>query len=375
MDIFVQDKTNEVFQSGDRHRWNLENKRRSVHYLYKHNLKESELYFSLCSYALIPFDNVALNIEFEIVTKLSKRIKVVCDQNFNRLIFKNKRSTKAKHFLETLSKFNTNSYTWFSINHDHPFLKHPGVIENLLNECYQDKALNTGYIIPFSHWQELVNQIGFFSKNYMNTSGVVYKLIEERNNYYILECNKQVLDSNFIAPNWFLKEIFERIGPETPMRRIEDTSQYLKPNPLIVVVPKIELCRHIDGYNIKGSKDIPPLYIPDNFFTNNMRVQISGDSRSANADVWVTDKCQKFAFEDKDGADFPGQFSDIPYFWKDYVDLSNEQFDELYFKQDNKRESLYNNRSTDPFYLKSKILIIFRNIFLYLKFKIKQFIK
>lgn len=371
----MQDKTNDLYQGGDKRRWFLENKRRSVHPLYKHSSKESELYFTLCSYALIPFDNVALNIEFEINTELSQRIKGLCDQNFNCLNFKNKRSTKAEHFLETISKFKNNSYTWFSINHDHPFLKHPSVLQKLLNECCEDKTLPSRHIIPFSHWQEIANQIGFFSKNYMTLLGVTYKLIEERNNYYVLECNKKVLDSNFIAPNWFLKEIFKRIAPETPMRRLEDVSLYLADEPLTVVVPKIELCRHIDSYNVKGSKNIPPLYIPDNFFTHNMRVHFGGDSRPADIDVWVTDKCQRFAFENKDGADFPGHFSDLPYFWKDYVDINNIKFDELYFKHDNERMSLYNNRSTDPFYRRSKIFIIFKNSFLYLKYRIKQFIK
>ena len=150
----------------------------------------------------------------------------------------------------------------------------------------------------------------------MTNLGVTYKLIAERNNYYILESNKQVLNSDFIAPNWFLKEIFERIAPETPVRRLEDTPLYLENEPLTVALPKIELCRHIDSYNVKGSKTIPPLYILDNFFMQNMQVQVGGASRSAGIDIWVTNECQRFAFENKDGADFPGKFSDLPYFRK-----------------------------------------------------------
>lgn len=373
MDVYAQNKDNSVFIDGDKRRWELENKRRCVNPLYKHRLRSEELYFTLSSYSLLPFKKSIFCIDFEKRTEITGAIETIVRSKFNYLEPLRNRSRCALDFARNISEFDDDSFVWFTVNHDHPFIKKPSLVCDILSSCSEDPILiGNDYIIPFSHWQETYYQIGFKSPNFMHIPGLKYTLIKERDNYLILHCNMLTVDTNFIAPAHFLKKIISRVDPRLKFRRLEDTNLYLKQEPLIVVLPKQELCRHIDSYAFKTDTDIPPLYIPDRFFSNNMKVQVGGPQRKKDIDVWVSDQVSSFAYEKLDGADFPGNFSDVPYFFKDHVEMKEKDFEKLYNSQLSIIHSPYSKRSTQPFDKQYTLKVLLKNICKYFYSKVRR---
>ena len=122
----------------------------------------------------------------------------------------------------------------------------------------------------------------------------------------------------------------------------------------IQIVPKIELCRHYDGYQLLFF-DPPPLFIPPGFFENDIKIRFMMDGYNAN--FVNINPFEEYVFNGGN-ADLKILIEDLPLFWKERIKIIIKKKNNIIAK--NKNDLTYYKNLVNPW---NKIPIIL-NLFL-----------
>jgi hypothetical protein len=151
----------------------------------------------------------------------------------------------------------------------------------------------------------------------------------------MLHTGKLTSDGNFIKFHWdtvdslllmkagrFKKYWFNTDCGEDNIYRSDSLGwQYGLKIPGTVYSPTRELIRHYDGYSHVGKllgTIAPPLYVPQGFFTDDMRVRIGYPERK---EGWTNlySAAERLYSIDPHGAEARWCVEDIPLFWKNHI--------------------------------------------------------
>ena len=342
---------------------------------YKWQKKIDVVRYTLSSYASIPWDEVVVRFECEDKDD-EEHFESFCRELFPLAKIERNRSATAAQYCEALDALSTGDDAWifFSPNNDHPYLAKS---EDLL-KC-MDLAKKVAFENPqndvgllFSHFTESMldnyptdPQWGYFGFRFK-------KVIEENELAYVTKSNIAPLDSIQVFQLGFLKKIFHNTQNTGRVIRLEDTEFCSSPNHgVIQICPKLELCRHYDGYT-HLMRYVPPLFIPRGFFQKEIKIRYGYDSHK---DGWVN--VNPYANWLSQDVDLPIVFDDIPHFWRERIaeiDV-NPNFAEPI---DRMQLTFYNNFN-DPWHGNSRTRNLVRSFYIYVilqsKSKLRRFLR
>lgn len=219
---------------------------------------------------------------------------------------------------------------YFCCNHDHIFVdndvKHfKECVEEFKNQFSDEHAS-----LYFSHWQE---SNVLFSKSNCTL----------KNTYFHLTSNSvdsvQIITKKTYHHWWFSMEFPNKMFPRTDYFNGFIPTQYEKHQ----AVPYREFFRHFDGYShlsnftfqmkMLSTNICPPLFIPQGFFNNNIKLRIGFDENH-NDCININLKKPNYTVIDKSGTDLKCFVSEIPYFWQGKIENINinTEYNELEYK-------------------------------------------
>lgn len=354
-----------------------ERKIRESCFSYRFQSKLDTCKYVMASYSVLSWDDVIIRFECENAKDVEDFFNF-CSTLFPKAKIENKRSDTAEKYFNALSKIEEKENPWifFSPNNDHPFIAAENRFPHYLKiaETTEEKYPEHVVSIAYSHFTETVNTVSP-SKRLWGTYELIFpKIVYEDDLTYVLQMNKFYCDSIHIYRLNVLKKIFKLTKNKSRVIRQEETEFYLNREiKHIVVVPKAEVCRHYDGYFHRYcwgdmSKAPPPLFIPNGFFNNSIKIRYGYDDY---IEGMVNINPSKFPcrFVDGLGPDLNCLIEDLPMFWRNKI-AHIDECEELK-KIQLKRESLeYYKLLKDPWYSASSFenlnaaLLRFLNIFL-----------
>jgi hypothetical protein len=144
--------------------------------------------------------------------------------------------------------------------------------------------------------------------------------VEEHEDYFMTQwpynASIQIVNKNLLHYWWFEHEYGDAWMPRT------DTvggGEAISPE-TACILPYRELVRHFDGYSHNGI-DInacPPLFIPDGFFDNEIKILYCSDQRRKGY-VSVNPLKKNYSTVDRTGADLKCVLEDLPLFWRSRI--------------------------------------------------------
>lgn len=316
-DVYIEDAPLGVYLRGDRRRFNVDHKIRSSSDAYKYQTKFDITRYSLISYQGIDWKSVTIRIECQ--NSIHSSIYDELAAYFPRANIQRDRSDTAKKYYDSLNTLmlEDNAWIFFSPNNDHPLIGNANTLANVIQDA-DEAAVRTGAAIvsiPYSHYTECQN---FFKPSHheWGAYGNVFpKLLYETDYSYVISLNKMLLDSLHIYRFGDLKKIFGESKRGGRIIRPEDTEFYLKDTyKHVMVIPKVEFCRHYDGYMHIADK-VPPLFIPNGFFESKIKIRYGYDENIPEF-VNVNPMSSKFSYQHSSGADLKNLLTDFPSFWK-----------------------------------------------------------
>jgi hypothetical protein len=347
----------------------LEHNVRRVDSNYRFQRKIDVCKYTLASYATQDWEEVVIRFECENPTVSDDFNSYVKDLFPNALI-ENIRSDSRKKYLNALDllmKKNPESDPWvfFSPNNDHvmigndiPFNKYQQIAEKFELD-YPDSIVS----IQYSHFTESINRVSA-SKALWGTYGkVLPKILYEDGDVYVTKINRLYCDSLQIFRLSKLIIFFEKSLNDGRVIRLEDTESYLsKEYTHIWIVPKVEICRHYDGYfhtNVWPSfKKAPsPLFIPDGFFEGDIKISY-GKKDYRRGWVNINPLSNNLIYYDKSGTDINCKLNDIPEFWKRRVSKTDMSLD-LDHTEVEKKVILHDSILWDPWGRSASLNLIF----------------
>lgn len=282
--------------------------------LYKWQDKIDVVKYTLASYAEIEWDKVVIRFECEDKAE-TESFEKYCRNLFPDAVIETHRSATAKEYLSALTRLNVDEEAWifFSPNNDHPYLANPVLLRQYVDDLdkFSNEKPGEEFGLLYSHFTEsmLDNFMtdplwGHFAFNFK-------KVIYENERLYVAKTNKAALSSCYLFKLKYLKKIFSATSNIGRVIRLEDTEFYLSRNFLFTaVIPKVELCRHYDGYYPLVDK-VPPLFIPPGFFESEIKIRYGYETR---LEGWVSlNPSEVFPCKN---VDLPILLEDIPFFWK-----------------------------------------------------------
>ncbi len=329
--------------------------------LYKWQRKIDVVRYTLTSYASIPWDKVVIRFVCEDKDE-EKSFENFCRDLFPKAKIERKRSALAAEYLEALGDLSVTDDAWvfFSPNNDHPYLARPDDLMqciNLANRIAIEHPANDVGLL-FSHFTESMldnrpsdPQWGYFGFKFKT-------IIEESELAYVTKSNIAPLDSIQVFKLGFLKKLFRETQNSGRVIRLEDTEFCSSPDHnFIQICPKIELCRHFDGYT-HIMKYVPPLFIPPGFFERHIKIRYGYETRK---DGWVN--INPNADWLSEHIDLPILFADLPYFWHDRIAEvdKNPTFSEPI---DRMKLEFYKNFN-NPWHTKSRARNLIRSFYIY----------
>ena len=346
---------------------------------YKFHSKVVIFKFTLSSYFEYDWDEVIINVESENIENLSEInsfLKDACPTS--KLSFK--RSTSKDDWIENLKLLRGNEWIFFSPNNDHPIVHNNKInFDNYLTAAslLEDKYPNAIVSILYSHFPEFWNSL-FPCKNLYFFLNHKLRVIENNKSYFVVKLDKTPLDSIYIHRRDNLIKFFESAPQNKKIVRLEDiddTITYCKEN--IIIVPKIEICRHYDSYvhtlNLDQSRYVseqvvPVLFIPPGFFEKNIKLKYGYNDYS-------TDflNCNPLAFDYSfnnlvNGTDYKRYYNELPYFIKTRIKEIKTSEQLSYFGKSKECELIENPWNTGVIYKD-----ISRSIFNIYRYYLKNF--
>ena len=261
---------------------------------------------------------------------------------FPKATILHKRSSSFKDFNESLKIINKfhDEWVFYAGNNDHPWIgASAAYVNELINVA--NKFINKyQYIsILYTHYVEGLNLRIKNSPTNLHYGRDVIDLEENEVSHVILRkqgnnTGAQIVNKKLLN-YWFSTTEF----PNERVVRSEDVRKLFITSDQLVVIPKREICAHFDGmpHTIGTSLEIasyqiPPLFIPYGFFTENIKIAYGYDEYR---DGWVNINPSKknYIFNNKNGTDLKIGIDDIPFFWKEKIveiDVNNNIDESLF---------------------------------------------
>ena len=335
---------------------------RDVYPTYRWKRKIDVVKYALSSYAPIKWDKVVIRFECEDADE-TKGFSEFCINLFPNAKINFERSATASQYFNALSNIDLpdNAWIFFSPNNDHPYLADPNELPryiSILDEissCYPNNDVG----LLYSHYSESIldNRMGDPQWGYFGFK--FKKVIYEDGDVYVVKSNIAPLDSIQIFRLSYLKQIFSSTKNTGRVIRLEDTEYCSSPDHrYIQVIPKIELCRHYDGYT-HLMNSVPPLFIPDGFFEGEIKIRYGHESGLVG---WVN--INPLAIYITNDVDIPIVQEDIPYFWRDRVSVLDVRAD---FPLDLKKGNLeYYKNFNNPWRDRPVFQNYLRSVYIYI---------
>jgi len=295
---------------------------------YKYQEKIDIVKYTLISYSKIIWDEIIIRFECEDNSQ-TKDFFCFCKNLFPDAFIENARSNSAKKYINALKiiKNQNNPWIFFSPNNDQVNLVSNNEYIPVIKDAELAEKKFPGYNVSilYSHYPEAINSYsinkslwGYYGRNFQK------KIYETKNTFFVLN-SRLMCDSIKIFRLNFLLNLFENQDEKKKIIRPEDTNNYLS-NKIkeIQIVPKIELCRHYDGYPLSFI-DPPPLFIPPGFFQSKIKIKYMFDEYDK--DFVNINPTGKYIFFNKGNCDLTIFLDDIPFFWKDRINniISNQR--------------------------------------------------
>ena len=341
-------------------------------YVYRKQSKINIFRYSAASYTSIPWSKVILRIDGDIKEDIInlKEFLEECFPGADLLFERNDTGLKYASVLDGIRK--DNPWVFFSPNNDHPFIyKDAGIFDNLISAAEKAEAKNNIPVtIFYSHYTETINSISP-SKYLYGYTGDFCKVVDEDEFSYTVKYDHLSLASLQVFRAENLYQMMKSAG-ENRVIRTECLGEYTDYNTdSLVIVPKVECCRHYDAYmhtsfvvrDYITSSRVPPLFIPDNFFEGRIKIRYGFDEYSKDY-VNINPGKSSYAFESYDGTDLAISIDDIPAFWKDRIESIETYHD---FKEVNTKHNILVQNVENPWRSKSdfnlRLTIFYRKCF------------
>jgi hypothetical protein len=185
------------------------------------------------------------------------------------------------------------------------------------------------------------------------------KLIEEDELAYVTKANIAPLDSIQVFKLGYLKKIFKETQNKGRVIRLEDTEFCGSPNHKVIqICPKIELCRHYDGYT-HLMRYVPPLFIPQGFFERRIKIRYGYDTRK---DGWVNINPLSDWLSQE--TDLPIVLADIPYFWRERI--AQVEINPSFVEPTDRMQLTYYKNFNNPWHQSSRARNLIRSLYIFL---------
>lgn len=342
---------------------------------YRWQKKIDVVKYTLLSYSTIEWDKVVIRFECEDTHQTNDFLRF-CKKYFPESIIENTRSDTAEKYTAALKKLQLPPKSWvfFSPNNDHPYISDPDCIKKYIDyaEGIQSQFPENDIGIIYSHKFEgsLDNKISQPLWGYFNNK--FKKLMLEDETAFVTLSNVLPLDSVQILRYEYLLNLFSSSQNKGRVIRLEDLEfNWAKNTNFMQISPKVELCRHYDGYT-SYMQFVPPLFIPDDFFDKKIKLRY-GYVKRKKGYVNINPNARNI----NKSIDLPVFLSDIPYFWRGRISVIdiNPNFKEKY---DEKTSPFYRNMN-NPWQKRHVLINISRSFYIfyvgYSRFKIATFIR
>jgi hypothetical protein len=311
-------------------------------YAYRKQKKIDITKYTLASYSIIDWEHVIIRYECQNDEK-TEPFYDYCRELFPNAEIYNQRSDTAVKYASNLGKLKNygNPWIFFSPNNDHPYVANSiGYLEKMIEiaEKIEKQNKDKPISISYSHFIESINSTEPIKYLWGKYAFIFPKKFYEDDISIGVVMNKYVCDSIHIFRLNDLIKIFENTQNNGRVIRIEDTEFYLNKNiKNIVIVPKIELCGHFDGYfHHNVWNDIasapPPLLIPEGFFEDKISIKY-GYKKYYDGYVNINPVSKKLKYIDNTGTDLQCSIDEIPLFWKNRI-IEIDINPELNFKEE-----------------------------------------
>lgn len=293
--------------------------------------------YSLASYEFIGFDEIFIHYEIENLKDEKVFIEKVRKISPSAKLFQG-RSSKGSDFSkikESVLKAGSD-YVFYAPNNDHPIICSKEIFHSY-QKILKEKIKIPNLTLIYSHFQETVYATKLGSWLQVKQFPDL-ELLEENENYKLVK-----LPSGYSAGMQIVKtSLFQEWCDlaislnEKSIKRFDELGSFFTLPEQISIVPKYELCRHYDTYyhtmlfGVKlphshiSPKKVPPLFIPDGFFSNDIRVKV-GFKEYDTTFVNFNPDADRYPFEKYVAndlvADVKADLSGIPGFWIDKISV------------------------------------------------------
>lgn len=281
--------------------------------------------YSLASYATYPWSHVLIRFELEDTSRTDEFESYARSLFPNAIIMRTRSANQAEYrkSLALMEKWD-DDWIWYAPNNDHPIMTHDlSIIDELLDIAKQYAGKHPHVSIPYSHFSEY-NNYAKKGSPFWYLFGQGTKLVEDTKNATIFT----VADGDNTAIQIVNKNLFRTWFDSVEMGdariyRSEDVRKFFLVHNQLLIVPKREIAVHFDGYShtIGGlaeidPRQVPPLFIPEGFFTNTIKIRYGYETYDAHAtNVYPGIKPYSFV-DDTHGTDYKASIETLPYFWK-----------------------------------------------------------
>jgi hypothetical protein len=304
---------------------------------YRKQSKVDIFRYSLASYACLSWSKVIIRAAGDDLGEIELLIPYIKDLFPGAVVMAARSDTGVKYEQALEMAGPGDPWVFFSPNNDHPFIHHdPTVFLPLIDAA---EVAEGKYGLPvsilYSHFTESINSVRSDQFLYGYT-GDFCQVLEENNFSYTVRYNHLSLLSLQIFRKQYLQKLMALAGENRVIRTecLVPYSDYKLES--IVIIPKVECCRHYDAYmhtsfvvrDFITASRVPPLFIPNGFFEGKMRIRYGFD-RYDESSVNINPKKDKYIFDSSDGADLAISLDRIPFFWKARIAevVRNSQFE------------------------------------------------
>jgi hypothetical protein len=283
--------------------------------------------YTLASFAPLSWSRVVINVDGANESDVADTLHYA-KHLFPAAQLASSRSDTGSKYSKVLSKYVAdNPWVFFSPHNDHPYIgSELNAFNKLVTLAEEAEAeFNLPVMILYSHFTESVNSITPDQFLYGLTGEYGKVLLQTEDAYVVLREEIPLLSTHIIRARQLHDLMFD--AGENRVITTECLGKYLNiRSRCIQIVPKVEYCRHYDGYmhtysvirDYVSADRVPPLFIPNGFFESDIRIKYGFDEYFPG---WVNlnPSSKSYIFRRNSGTDIGDLLSKIPFFWKDRV--------------------------------------------------------
>ncbi len=279
--------------------------------------------YSLASLSVIDWNHVI--IYYTLDTNYKHRREEI-DQYIKSLFhapiiysFRNEHQSQWKVAINELIALEDN-WVWFCCNHDHIFIDYELDLLKRIEAKLIDLSKSYEYVsCYFTHWTEIL----YHSKTPPRFTKV--GSIEENKDYFVTIWHNydsaQIVNKNILRYWWFEHDYGDTWMPRTDNGGLHSID--VRSPKIACVIPYRELVRHFDGYTTSADpipciNICPPLFIPEGFFDNDVKILYCSDIRKKGY-VDINPLKEYYTIIDHEGTDMKCVLEDIPLFWRSRI--------------------------------------------------------